>query len=55
MKKKSVFFNEFIRHFTCGECEKWFAIGDAPEDRNEWSCPWCGKKQLFEEDEHAPN
>lgn len=54
MAKGGKFFNEFIRHFTCGACGKWFAIGDAPEDRNEWSCPWCGKEQVFKMDEDSP-
>ena len=51
MKKKAEFFNEFIRHFTCGKCGMWFAIGDAPEDRDDWYCPWCGKSQNFKIDE----
>ena len=51
MNKKASYFNEFIRHFTCGMCGKWFAIGDAPKDRNTWSCPWCGIEQAFTPDE----
>lgn len=53
MKKKALFFNEKIRHFTCGACDKWWAIGDAPEKRNKWFCPWCGEMQTFAKDEEA--
>ena len=51
--KKAEFFNESIRHFTCGKCGKWFAIGDAPHARANWHCPWCGVEQVFEEDREA--
>ena len=39
--KKSV---EKLAHFQCESCNKWFSIGDAPEYREDWYCPWCGKK-----------
>ncbi len=41
--KKSI---EILHHFQCILCKKWWSIGDAP-DREEWFCPWCGKKQNF--------
>jgi hypothetical protein len=34
---------ENLAHFLCDHCSKWWAIGDAPEDKKEWYCPWCGK------------
>jgi len=33
---------EELHHFQCGECKKWWAIGDAPKAKNDWFCPWCG-------------
>jgi DNA-directed RNA polymerase subunit RPC12/RpoP len=38
---------EHFNHFRCGSCSKWWGIGDAPEKRKEWFCPWCGKKSLY--------
>jgi predicted RNA-binding Zn-ribbon protein involved in translation (DUF1610 family) len=38
---------ELLHHFRCGSCNKWWGIGDAPEKRKEWYCPWCGKKNIF--------
>jgi len=35
---------ERIVHFSCPHCTKWWVIGDAPEDKTEWFCPWCGEK-----------
>jgi len=43
--KRSV---ESLHHFSCVYCKKWWTIGDAPEKKLEWHCPWCGKKQAFE-------
>jgi len=37
--------NEKLFHFNCGDCMKWWTIGDADEKRDFWYCPWCGKKQ----------
>lgn len=34
---------EHLSHFQCDACEKWWSIGDAPEDKKKWYCPWCGK------------
>ena len=33
---------EKLHHFICGECKKWWSIGDAPAKKNLWYCPWCG-------------
>lgn len=38
---------EKLSHFSCGSCEKWWTIGDAPIDHDGWFCPWCGIKQDF--------
>ncbi len=35
---------EKLSHFQCVNCNKWWGIGDAPEDKKEWYCPWCGTK-----------
>jgi predicted RNA-binding Zn-ribbon protein involved in translation (DUF1610 family) len=43
--KKSV---ENLHHFNCGSCNKWWSIGDAPNDKHDWFCPWCGTKQIIE-------
>lgn len=40
--KKSI---ERLHHFNCGKCKKWWSIGDAPVDKRDWFCPWCGEKQ----------
>jgi len=55
MKEEGTFFNEQIRHFSCGVCRKWWSIGDAPKGRNEWFCPWCGNKQMFVMDKDSPD
>ncbi|MGF0068419.1 hypothetical protein [Candidatus Spyradosoma sp. SGI.093] len=36
---------EKLSHFRCGRCGGWFSIGDAPEDRATWFCPWCGNRE----------
>ncbi|OGZ15685.1 MAG: hypothetical protein A3J08_01380 [Candidatus Lloydbacteria bacterium RIFCSPLOWO2_02_FULL_51_11] len=36
---------EKLSHFSCGVCKKWWSVGDAPEKRRTWYCPWCGAKQ----------
>lgn len=36
---------ERLFHFNCGECGKWWAIGDASTTHKEWFCPWCGTRQ----------
>ncbi|MEX0652002.1 MAG: hypothetical protein WD153_00875 [Candidatus Paceibacterota bacterium] len=36
---------EELHHFQCDICKKWWTIGDAPEDKVEWFCSWCGEKQ----------
>ena len=38
---------ERLNHFRCAKCDKWWSVGDAPEDKTEWHCPWCGQKQEF--------
>jgi len=42
--KRSV---EMLHHFHCENCGKWWSIGDAPKDKHDWFCPWCGTKQDF--------
>jgi hypothetical protein len=41
---------EVLFHFSCEKCKKWWSIGDAPEDREEWFCPWCGYKNDYSAD-----
>mgnify|MGYP001594402500 CR=1 FL=1 len=36
---------EQLSHFICGVCGKWWTIGDAPVNKKQWFCPWCGVKQ----------
>lgn len=33
---------EALHHYRCPRCHKWFSIADAPWERDEWYCPWCG-------------
>ncbi|HXK38005.1 MAG TPA: hypothetical protein VJ579_02975 [Candidatus Paceibacterota bacterium] len=35
---------EKLHHFSCGACNKWWSIGDAPQAPRAWYCPWCGTK-----------
>ena len=44
VSKKSI---ELLYHFQCIFCNKWWSIGDAPEDKAKWFCPWCGKKNNY--------
>lgn len=39
---------ESLNHFRCQDCDKWWSVGDAPEGKHEWYCPWCGIKQNFD-------
>ena len=43
---------EKLSHFQCGECNKWWSIGDATK-QTKWFCPWCGKEQVFEKKKHS--
>ena len=38
---------ERLTHFRCASCQYWWSIGDAPENKKTWFCPWCGQKQTF--------
>ena len=38
---------EKLNHFRCQECDKWWSVGDAPEEKEDWHCPWCGERQVF--------
>lgn len=40
---------EQLSHFSCATCEKWWTIGDAPVDKTDWYCPWCGEKNIYKE------
>lgn len=33
---------ENLVHFSCPYCQKWWSVGDAPEDKEVWWCTWCG-------------
>jgi hypothetical protein len=37
---------EQLTHFQCGACEGWWSIGDAPDDKETWFCPWCGHEDV---------
>lgn len=39
---------ENLHHFRCVFCKKWWTIGDAPESRELFYCPWCGKENEFQ-------
>jgi len=39
---------ENLHHFSCAFCQKWWTIGDAPNDKEDWFCPWCGEKNTYE-------
>lgn len=42
---------ESLHHFNCGDCGKWWTIGDIAggtggiDVQNQWFCPWCGEKK----------
>ena len=40
---------ERLVHFNCGYCDKWWSVGDAPEDKTEWFCAWRGEKHVNSE------
>ena len=46
-KKPHIRSLEILSHFSCPQCKKWWSIGDAPTDKDEWFCPWCGEKNVF--------
>lgn len=37
---------ETLTHFQCDECKKWWTVGDAPDNKDDWFCPWCGHLQI---------
>lgn len=39
---------ERLHHFRCGSCRMWWSIGDAPDDKHKWFCPWCGTENTYE-------
>ncbi|HEX8993629.1 MAG TPA: hypothetical protein VF803_00055 [Candidatus Paceibacterota bacterium] len=39
---------ERLHHFRCKTCDKWWSVGDAPEDKHAWFCPWCGVEGEYE-------
>ena len=44
---------EVLYHFSCKHCKGWWSIAMekfVPMDR-EWSCPWCGERELYNERE----
>jgi len=40
---------EQLHHFTCAVCGKWWTIGDAPKEKTDWHCPWCGEINSYGE------
>lgn len=38
---------ENLNHFCCKSCNKWWSVGDAPREKEEWYCPWCGNKDCY--------
>ncbi len=36
---------EKLTHCSCAACKKWWTIGDAARNKQEWFCPWCGMQQ----------
>jgi hypothetical protein len=38
---------EQLHHFHCADCAKWWTVGDAPKEKIEWYCPWCGFKNEY--------
>jgi len=47
MKKQGIVSVEYFSHYRCGQCNKWWGIGDPPPSLTEQFCPWCGYKQTF--------
>lgn len=45
---------ELLVHFNCGACQKWWSVGDAPPDKKNWFCPWCGTEQKIQIITHPP-
>lgn len=39
---------ELLSHFLCEFCQKWWSIGDAPIEKKEYFCPWCGEVNKIE-------
>jgi len=45
MNKKGKVSVEYLSHFQCGECKKWWSAGDVSQAKKNWFCPWCGLEQ----------
>lgn len=54
---------ERLAHFQCGECRRWWSVGDIPAghkglsysgSRRVWFCPWCGLAQKMAKIEAKP-
>lgn len=42
---------EIVLHFTCDHCKKECVIGNAEIDDRPWYCPWCGKENIYDEED----
>ncbi|WP_167315620.1 hypothetical protein [Nostoc punctiforme] len=41
---------EYLYHYSCDHCQKWWTIGDIKPDINSQAlCPHCGKTSLIVE------
>jgi predicted RNA-binding Zn-ribbon protein involved in translation (DUF1610 family) len=47
LSKKFVRHIERLHHFSCACCGGWWTVGDAPPTRMKWFCPWCGKENIY--------
>ena len=38
---------EKLSHFNCSKCKKWWSVSEAPEEKTNWFCPWCGENHVL--------
>lgn len=43
-------YKEELYHFQCGDetCKKYWTVGDAPKDKTNWYCTWCGNENYID-------
>lgn len=43
---------EFLIHYKCSACARWWSIGDGPTVGLIY-CPWCGVKQMLKNENES--
>ncbi len=45
--------SEIVSYFKCKNCCNFWRIADAPDEKKNWFCPWCGIAQAEDNEDCA--